>query len=69
MVVYIYESSSIKIVHVAEQNKDVQLMDFIAGEFLKEQVEAIKKLSDYISQLKRAGKGHGVWHFDQALLA
>ncbi|KAK1371002.1 hypothetical protein POM88_037094 [Heracleum sosnowskyi] len=31
-------------------------------------VEAIKKISYYVSQLRRVGKGHGVWHFDQSLL-
>ncbi|PQP97714.1 ferritin-3 chloroplastic [Prunus yedoensis var. nudiflora] len=54
--------------HVAEKNKDVQLIDFVESEFLTEQVEAIKKISEYVAQLRRVGKGHGVWHFDQALL-
>ncbi|KAL0907831.1 hypothetical protein M5K25_022273 [Dendrobium thyrsiflorum] len=30
--------------------------------------EAIKKISEYVAQLRRVGKGHGVWHFDQVLL-
>ncbi|KAK8518176.1 hypothetical protein V6N13_027656 [Hibiscus sabdariffa] len=54
--------------NVAEQNNDPQLADFIESEFLSEQVEAIKKISEYVSQLRRVGKGHGVWHFDQMLL-
>ncbi|KAL4386960.1 hypothetical protein GQ457_09G030500 [Hibiscus cannabinus] len=53
---------------VAERNHDVQLTDFIEGEFLNEQVEAIKKISEFVAQLRRVGKGHGVWHFDQMLL-
>ncbi|XP_039062733.1 ferritin-3, chloroplastic-like [Hibiscus syriacus] len=53
---------------VAEQSNDVQLTDFIEGEFLSEQVEAIKKISEYVAQLRRVDKGHGVWHFDQMLL-
>ncbi len=53
---------------VADRNNDAQLTDFIESEFLTEQVEAIKKISDYVSQLRRVGKGHGVWHFDQMLL-
>ncbi|KAG8484076.1 hypothetical protein CXB51_023041 [Gossypium anomalum] len=53
---------------VAVQNNDAQMADFIESEFLAEQVEAIKKISDYVSQLRRVGKGHGVWHFDQMLL-
>lgn len=53
---------------VADTNNDPQLADFIESEFLAEQVEAIKKISDYVSQLRRVGKGHGVWHFNQMLL-
>ncbi|CAO2825725.1 unnamed protein product [Amaranthus hypochondriacus] len=54
--------------HVAEKNNDVQLQEFVEGGFLNEQVEAIKKISEYVAQLRRVGKGHGVWHFDQMLL-
>nr|BAK09173.1 ferritin [Tamarix androssowii] len=54
--------------HVAEENHDVQLQEFIEGEYLSEQVDAIKKISEYVAQLRRIGKGHGVWHFDQMLL-
>ncbi|CAA2967377.1 ferritin-2, chloroplastic-like isoform X1 [Olea europaea var. sylvestris] len=53
---------------VAFRNNDVQLADFIDSEFLAEQVESIKKISEYVAQLRRVGKGHGVWHFDQMLL-
>jgi ferritin heavy chain len=53
---------------VAGQNKDVQLSDFVENEFLAEQVESVKKISEYVAQLRRVGKGHGVWHFDQMLL-
>ncbi|KAF3570073.1 hypothetical protein F2Q69_00061939 [Brassica cretica] len=53
---------------VASKNDDVQLADFIESEFLNEQVEAIKKISEYVAQLRRLGKGHGTWHFDQGLL-
>ncbi|XP_048319921.2 ferritin-3, chloroplastic [Ziziphus jujuba] len=53
---------------VAERNSDPQLADFIESEFLTEQVEAIKKIAEYVSQLRLVGKGHGVWHFDQKLL-
>ncbi|KAM0070219.1 putative ferroxidase [Helianthus debilis subsp. tardiflorus] len=41
-------------------NNDVQLADFVESEFLGEQVEAIKKISEYVAQLRRVGKGHGV---------
>ncbi len=53
---------------VASKNGDVQLTDFVENEFLGEQVEAIKRISEYVAQLRRVGKGHGVWHFDQMLL-
>ncbi|CAN4095753.1 unnamed protein product [Withania somnifera] len=53
---------------VAMRNNDVQLAYFIEREYLQEQVEAIKKISEYVAQLRRVGKGHGVWHFDQMLL-
>lgn len=58
----------LKLHSVADSNNDPQLADFVESEFLGEQVEAIKKISEYISQLRRVGKGHGVWHFDQMLL-
>ncbi|GKE27653.1 ferritin-3, chloroplastic, partial [Tanacetum coccineum] len=44
---------------VASRNNDVQLADFVESEFLGEQVEAIKKISEYVAQLRRIGKGHG----------
>ncbi|KAL5072831.1 hypothetical protein RYX36_011815 [Vicia faba] len=53
---------------VADSNNDPQLADFIESEFLDEQVQSIKKISEYVTQLRLVGKGHGVWHFDQALL-
>ncbi|XP_078180607.1 ferritin-1, chloroplastic-like [Carex rostrata] len=53
---------------IADKANDPQLTDFIEGEYLQEQVEAIKKISEFVAQLRRIGKGHGVWHFDQALL-
>ncbi|KAE9465145.1 hypothetical protein C3L33_02927, partial [Rhododendron williamsianum] len=45
---------------VASRNNDVQLADFVESEFLEEQVEAIKKMSEYVAQLRRVGKGHGM---------
>jgi len=53
---------------VADRNNDPQMADFIESEYLTEQVEAIKKIAEYVAQLRRVGKGHGVWHFDQMLL-
>ncbi|CAK7330455.1 unnamed protein product [Dovyalis caffra] len=55
---------------IADEQNDVYLVDFIESEFLVDQVESIKKMSEYVAQLRRVGKdnGHGVWHFDQMLL-
>ncbi|KAF8397218.1 hypothetical protein HHK36_016126 [Tetracentron sinense] len=58
----------LNLLSVADRNNDVQLAHFVESEFLTEQVEAIKKISEYVAQLRRVGKGHGVWHFDQMLL-
>ncbi|CAI9768397.1 unnamed protein product [Fraxinus pennsylvanica] len=58
----------LKLHSVADSNNDPQLSDFIQTEYLQEQVEAIKKVAEYVTQLRMVGKGHGVWHFDQMLL-
>ncbi|MCL4168654.1 UNVERIFIED_CONTAM: hypothetical protein GTU68_045669 [Idotea baltica] len=53
---------------VAEKHEDSQMMDFLEGEYLKEQVEGIKQISDYIANLKRVGAGVGEYLFDKQLL-
>ncbi|OMP02389.1 Ferritin [Corchorus olitorius] len=52
---------------MANEINDVHLVDFLESEFLTEQVESIKKLSEYVAELRRVGTGHGVWHFDKML--
>ncbi len=52
----------------AEIDNDNQLCDYIEGEFLKEQIEAEKELSDYITNIKRCGDGLGEFIFDKELL-
>ena len=52
---------------MADSKDDGQLTDFIEGEFLKEQVEAIKELSDHVTQLKRVGPGLGEYTYDKEL--
>ena len=44
------------------------MCDFIEKNFLTEQVSAIKKLGDYVTNLKRVGPGHGEYHFDKETL-
>lgn len=44
-----------------------QMCDFIESEFLEEQVNAIKEISDHITQLKRVGTGLGEYEYDKQL--
>ena len=47
---------------VAEAEDDAQFADYLEGQFLEEQVEAIADLSRIISQLNLIGEdGHGIW--------
>jgi ferritin heavy chain len=53
---------------VASDNNDPQFSDYIEGEFLKEQVEAISELSKMITHLERLGNDkHGIWEFCNGL--
>ena len=45
------------------------MSNFIETNFLREQVESIKKITGYITNLKRVGLGHGEYHFDHETLA
>jgi len=53
---------------VAENHGDSQMCDWIENHFLTEQVEAIKELSDHITNLKRVGTGLGEYMFDKETL-
>ena len=53
---------------VAVCNKDDEMADFIESNFLHEQVEAIKELSGYITNLERVGEGLGEYQFDKLTL-
>lgn len=50
---------------VASKHEDADMTNFIEEKLLQQQAEAVKKVSDMVSQLRRVGKGHGVWHFDR----
>lgn len=53
---------------LATTHNDPNLTDFLEGEYLEEQVEAIKELGDLITRLKRAGtEGLGEYLFDKDL--
>merc|ERR1711860_284404 len=51
----------------ADSHGDAQMCDFIESEYLEEQVNAIKEISDRITNLKRVGGGLDEWHFDKEL--
>ncbi|XP_063718455.1 soma ferritin-like [Symsagittifera roscoffensis] len=53
---------------LAEKNGDPQFTDFVEGEFLKEQVDAIKELGSLLSRAKRCGSGLGEFQFDDEAL-
>mmetsp|Transcript_3424 Transcript_3424/g.6049 ORF Transcript_3424/g.6049 Transcript_3424/m.6049 type:complete len:272 (+) Transcript_3424:183-998(+) len=51
---------------VADKEGDPEMASFIEN-MLSDQVKAVKQAADYVSQLKRVGTPHGVWHFDRKL--
>uniref|UniRef100_UPI00358E7A5A ferritin heavy chain B-like isoform X2 n=2 Tax=Myxine glutinosa TaxID=7769 RepID=UPI00358E7A5A len=56
---------------VASDKNDPHLSDFLEREFLDEQVQAIKKLGDFVTDLKRLGvpaDGTGEYLFDKLTL-
>ena len=46
----------------------LQMSDWIESHFLTEQVESIKELSDYVTNLTRVGPGLGEYTFDKETL-
>jgi ferritin heavy chain len=54
---------------VAAEANDAQMCDFIEGTLLAPQVQSVKQVAEYVSQLRRVGKGLGVYEFDRALAA
>jgi len=50
---------------VAEKHDDAQMQDFLEAHYLTEQVEAIKEIGGYITNLKRVGPGLGEYMFDK----
>jgi len=52
---------------LADSHKDAQMTDFLEGNYLQEQVEAIKEISDHITNLKRVGSGLGEYQYDKSL--
>lgn len=54
---------------VASDANDAQMCDFIEGTLLAPQVKSVKQVAEFVSQLRRVGKGLGVWEFDRKLAA
>ena len=53
---------------LSDSHSDAQMSDFIEANYLTEQTEAIKKLSDFVTNLKRVGTGLGEYIFDKETL-
>jgi len=61
----VYESL-LELHKIGEQHNDPALTDFIEGEYLTEQIDAINELSVFISQLKIIGNSDtGLWLFNK----
>lgn len=54
---------------LASTHGDSQMCDWLEDHFLKEQVESIKQLSEYVTSLKRVGPGLGEYMFDKETLS
>ncbi|CAL1685371.1 unnamed protein product [Lasius platythorax] len=52
---------------IASTHNDANFLDFLETEFLQEQVDAIKEISDHVTNLERVGEGLGVFIFDKKL--
>ncbi|VDK45920.1 unnamed protein product [Taenia asiatica] len=53
---------------VAVKHSDNHFSDFLENEYLGEQVDAIKQLADYVTNLRRCGPGLGEYLFDKETL-
>ena len=51
---------------LAVDAEDFNLADYV-DKLLDDQTEDVKRAAEYVSQLRRVGKGHGVWAWDQQL--
>ncbi|XP_018645099.1 ferritin, putative [Schistosoma mansoni] len=60
--------SLMELVAVGERHRDTHFCDFINNEYLEIQVQSMKKLSDYITNLIRVGNGLGEYTFDKETL-
>lgn len=54
---------------VASAHNDPHMTNFLEEQFLEEQVDSIKKIADYVTNLKRVGSGLGEYMFDKETLS
>jgi len=52
---------------IACKHDDAEFADFLEGQLLAPQSRSVKEVAEYVSQLRRVGKGLGVFQFDQML--
>jgi len=52
---------------LATQHGDNHMTDFLESNYLEEQVESMKEISSYVTQLARVGPGLGEYIFDKEL--
>eukprot|EP00178_Gracilaria_changii_P021775 TRINITY_DN64564_c0_g1_i1.p1 TRINITY_DN64564_c0_g1~~TRINITY_DN64564_c0_g1_i1.p1 ORF type:complete len:172 (+),score=31.54 TRINITY_DN64564_c0_g1_i1:154-669(+) len=55
--------------NTADKHGDHQFSDWLESNFLTEQVDAIKEISDHITNLKRVGSGLGEYLYDKESLS
>jgi ferritin heavy chain len=53
---------------IANKHADPQFCDVLETHYLTEQVESIKQIADYITNLRRVGQGLGEYMFDKESL-
>ncbi|KAG7668945.1 hypothetical protein Ndes2526B_g00661 [Nannochloris sp. 'desiccata'] len=54
---------------IADKHGDAQMADFIEGDLLADQANSVKESAEKVAQLRRVGKGLGVFEFDRQLQA
>ncbi|OAD62515.1 Soma ferritin [Eufriesea mexicana] len=52
---------------LATEHNDPNLLDFLESEYLKDQVDSIDELANYVTRLGRLGDGLGTYIIDQEL--
>lgn len=64
----LYFQSLLQLHGFSSTHNDPNFSDFLENEFLQEQVDSIKEIANYVTNLKRVGEGLGVYMFDSKLL-